>query len=184
MRDFKLTWWLANGGKLAPPFDNAKLATALFADDALRNKRTPIAQLKHALEDDLHTKVFINHKGSEIDQIKSYLTSIFKLSNISMEGAEAWLLKQFICLPPEFHSYDTLVELINPQASEREAIFAATLHELTAKGWLLYNADTDSYKMHRILAEVSAAQITITTEDILPLVENITENLPKKTLQH
>ncbi len=31
--------WLARGGKLAPPFDNPKLAAALFGDDALKNKR-------------------------------------------------------------------------------------------------------------------------------------------------
>jgi len=31
--------WLARDGKLAPPFDNRKLAAALFSDDALKNKR-------------------------------------------------------------------------------------------------------------------------------------------------
>ncbi len=142
-----------------------------------QKQRTPIDQLKRALKDDLQAKVFINHRGSEIDKIKSYLTSIFKLSNIAMEGDETWLLKQMICLPPEFHTYDDLVELINPQATERESVFATTLNELTAKGWLLYNADTDSYKMHRIIAEVTAAQVSINVEDILPLLENITKKL-------
>jgi peptidyl-prolyl cis-trans isomerase D len=33
------TQWLAKGGKLVPPFDNRKLAAALFSDDALKNKR-------------------------------------------------------------------------------------------------------------------------------------------------
>ncbi len=37
--DVKQTAWLAKGAKLPPPFDNAKLAKALFADDALKNKR-------------------------------------------------------------------------------------------------------------------------------------------------
>ena len=37
--DVKQTSWLAKGGKLAPPFDNAKLAAALFADDAMKNQR-------------------------------------------------------------------------------------------------------------------------------------------------
>jgi peptidyl-prolyl cis-trans isomerase D len=35
----RLTQWLAKGGKLAPPFDNPKLAAALFSDDGLKNKR-------------------------------------------------------------------------------------------------------------------------------------------------
>jgi peptidyl-prolyl cis-trans isomerase D len=33
------TPWLAKGGKLPPPFDNPKLAAALFSDDGLKNKR-------------------------------------------------------------------------------------------------------------------------------------------------
>ena len=33
------TQWLARGGKLPPPFDNPKLAAALFSDDGLKNKR-------------------------------------------------------------------------------------------------------------------------------------------------
>ena len=37
--EIRQTQWLAKGGKLAPPFDNAKLAAALFSDDGLKNKR-------------------------------------------------------------------------------------------------------------------------------------------------
>ena len=33
------TSWLAKGGKLPPPFDNQKLAAALFGDDSVKNKR-------------------------------------------------------------------------------------------------------------------------------------------------
>lgn len=32
------TGWLAKGGQLPPPFDNSKLATALFSEDAIKNK--------------------------------------------------------------------------------------------------------------------------------------------------
>lgn len=34
----KQTGWLAQGGQLPPPFDNPKLATALFSEDAIKNK--------------------------------------------------------------------------------------------------------------------------------------------------
>lgn len=37
--EVKQTAWLVKGAKVAPPFDNAKLAAALFADDAVKNKR-------------------------------------------------------------------------------------------------------------------------------------------------
>lgn len=35
----KTTEWMARGGKLTAPFDNEKLMTELFADDAVKNKR-------------------------------------------------------------------------------------------------------------------------------------------------
>lgn len=35
----KTSEWMARGGKLAAPFDNEKLTTELFADDAVKNKR-------------------------------------------------------------------------------------------------------------------------------------------------
>ena len=37
--EIRQTQWLAKGGKLPPPFDNPKLAAALFSDDGLKNKR-------------------------------------------------------------------------------------------------------------------------------------------------
>ena len=37
--ELRQTQWLAKGGKVPPPFDNKKLAAALFGDDALKNKR-------------------------------------------------------------------------------------------------------------------------------------------------
>lgn len=37
--ELRSTQWLVKGGKLPPPFDNAKLAAALFSDDGLKNKR-------------------------------------------------------------------------------------------------------------------------------------------------
>ncbi|MCF8150963.1 MAG: SurA N-terminal domain-containing protein [Burkholderiaceae bacterium] len=37
--DIQQTPWIAKGGKLATPFDNAKLSNALFSDDGIKNKR-------------------------------------------------------------------------------------------------------------------------------------------------
>jgi peptidyl-prolyl cis-trans isomerase D len=37
--ELRQTQWLVKGGKLPPPFDNPKLAAALFSDDGLKNKR-------------------------------------------------------------------------------------------------------------------------------------------------
>ncbi len=37
--ELRQSQWLVKGGKLAPPFDNQKLAAALFSDDGVKNKR-------------------------------------------------------------------------------------------------------------------------------------------------
>lgn len=37
--ELRQTQWMAKGGSLPPPFDNAKLVAALFSDDGLKNKR-------------------------------------------------------------------------------------------------------------------------------------------------
>ena len=67
-------------------------------------QRNDIATLKKAIENDLKSHVFINHKGEKIDKVRSYLTSIFDLSQLNEN--EIWLMKQFACLPAEFHSYE------------------------------------------------------------------------------
>ena len=138
-------------------------------------QRTPLAQLKTALEQDLSTAVHIPHKGDKIERITSYLRSIFEIGRL--EGDEAWLLCQCLCLPPEFHPYQRLAALIDPSATGREGSFAATMSDLKQKGWLLENPATDGYKMHRIVGEVLVGQLEFDLDDIEPLVENITGKL-------
>ncbi len=136
--------------------------------------RTDIVVLKTAIENDLNSPVFINHKGDKIDKVRSYLCSIFDLSKLNEN--EIWLMKQFACLPSEFHTYDLLFELINPE-SEHEEHFAETLTELVAKGWLLNNIENDSYKMHRVIADVASQKLSIEVNDVENLIASITDKL-------
>jgi len=134
--------------------------------------RTPPDQLKKAIEDDLRGNVYIKHKGDKIERVTSYLTSIFTMSQLN--DREIWLLKQFTALPPDFHLYDLLLDLIHPDDAYAEA-FSETLEALAAKGWLLNAQDT--YKMHRIIATVVCKQQTLTVEDLAPLIGRITSCL-------
>jgi tetratricopeptide (TPR) repeat protein len=136
--------------------------------------RTGISELKTAIENDLKSPVFVNHKGEKIDKVRSYLCSIFDLSKLNEN--EIWLMKQFACLPSEFHAYELHLELINP-AGEHEENFAETLTELVAKGWLLTNTENDSYKMHRVIADVTRQKLTIDIEDVENLINSITQKL-------
>ena len=87
------------------------------------------------------------------------------------------MLKQFTCLPPEFHSFELLKELIKPEKSQKEDIFSQTIEELSEKGWLLKNQETDSKKMHRIILDVVKKQQKIALTDIESIIESVTEKL-------
>ena len=140
-----------------------------------QKQRTSIENLQKAIEKDLKAQVHIPHNAAKIDRVFSYLLSIFDCS--ALTDIEIWLMKQLTALPSEYYLYDNLKLLIDPEAAGKADDFAATLHELVEKGWLLYNTEADSYKMHRIIQEVILKKLPLTLEDIAPLVEQITTRL-------
>ena len=140
-----------------------------------QTQRTEIHRLEQAIADNLRANVYVPHKGQKIDRVTSYLCSIFTLSGLTAK--ELWLLKQFTCLPAEFHRYEQLYALIKPEASQKEAVFAETMAALTDTGWLLNNQVDDSYKMHRIISDVIAKQYDIVVTDVEPLIECVTDQL-------
>ena len=150
------------------------LTIEILAKSAQRQHFT-IGQLEHAIESDLRANVTVAHQGKKIDRITSYLCSIFKMENLSAN--EMWLLKQFACMPPEYIAFDTAKSYIVPEDSSKQEVFPETIALLCDKGWLLGNSETDSYKLHRILSEVVRKQLTISVEDIAPLLDSITRLL-------
>ena len=69
--------WIVRGGQAMPPFTNAKLATALFADDAVKNKRNT-----EAVEVAANTLVaarVVEHKPAALQPLESVAASIEKL---------------------------------------------------------------------------------------------------------
>jgi len=139
-------------------------------------QRVEFNKLKTAITNDLRVNVLVtHHEGDKIERITSYLCSIFRMSKLS--NNETWLLKQFTCLPAEFHEYKLLKLLINPKACEKEDVFSETLECLSSRGWLLKSSDGESFRMHHIIAEVFCRQYTITLEEVEPLIDAVTEQL-------
>lgn len=75
--DVRQTAWLARGAKLAPPFDNAKLAAALFADDALKNKRnTEAVEVAPGV---LVSARVLEHKPAAVQALEAVKAEVEKL---------------------------------------------------------------------------------------------------------
>ncbi|MEZ5045324.1 MAG: tetratricopeptide repeat protein [Saprospiraceae bacterium] len=138
-------------------------------------QRTDIQDLKRALEQDLRANVKTRHSKNNIEKITSYLSTIFTISGL--DEKEIGLMKQFASLPPVFHSYELLDELIDPQASESADFFSETLANLVEKGWLIKEEATDNYKMHRIIIDITQTKAAIEPDDIAPLIEQVTSKL-------
>lgn len=125
--------------------------------------------LKQAIESDIRANVEIARQSDLVEKVGTYLRSIFNLSKLSRD--EIWLMKQLTCLPPNFYLYDLLYELIIGEEDLHKNNFSENLSELAKKGWLLYNkADEDSYKLHRIIAEVVKKEHPVIVADVKQLI--------------
>lgn len=148
--------------------------------------RYDIYTLTRAIEEDLLTDIetFRNQHPEKIERVGSYLSSLFSLSKLSEE--EVALLQQFVCMPPEFIPRDLLLQLTlspprsgSPSGTPAPDILglSTTLASVTRKGWLLNTPQSDSYKMHRIIADAVRRNTIITPVRISSLAENLTRRL-------
>ncbi|MEM9155960.1 MAG: tetratricopeptide repeat protein, partial [Cyanobacteria bacterium P01_F01_bin.33] len=134
--------------------DYHTLTIEILAKTAQR-RRCTFEVLAGALDTDLKANVAVGHKGNcKVDRVLSYLRSLFQLSDVS--AGEIWLLKQFLCLPSEYHAYDLLELLFVSEGHDRAEEFPDALAGLVEKGWVLCNSASDSYKLHRVIAEAIA----------------------------
>ncbi|WP_247232340.1 tetratricopeptide repeat protein [Telluribacter sp. SYSU D00476] len=140
-------------------------------------QRYDLQTLKQAIKDDLRANVEVAHNRQQekIEKVGSYLSTAFSLSKLNV--AELWLLKQFTCLPLDFHTYNLLEVLLIDKQSPYKDVFAETLYGLVQKGWILYNSTTDSYKMHRIIAEAIRKVQPVSIDDVRVLIEVLTKEL-------
>jgi peptidyl-prolyl cis-trans isomerase D len=75
--EIKQSPWLAKGAKLPPPFDNPKLAGAVFADDAVKNKRnTEAVEVSPGM---LVSARVAEHKPAAVQPLESVKSDVEKL---------------------------------------------------------------------------------------------------------
>ncbi len=137
-------------------------------------QRTAPDQLLNAIQNDLQTDTSIRHSTEKVEKLTSYLCSIFKTSDL--QESEKWLLKQFICLPPEYFSFDMLEDLIWENEQDK-ATSAGLLNSLAQSGWLLHNEGIDSYRIHRIIIDVVKRSIELKEKDINGLILKVSQKL-------
>ncbi len=156
--------------------DYHTLTIELLAKTA-QEQRYNAGTLQRAIDENLRANVEVAHNrhNDPVERIGTYLRTVFALSNLS--EPEIWLLKQLACLPPEFHTYEQLLELLIAESPPHADTFAETLAGITRKGWLLQNTATDSYKMHRIIADVVKQEQPISSTDVANLIDTITQKL-------
>jgi len=138
-------------------------------------RRTKFHKILCALEDDLKASISLSRETEQIDRITTYLKSIFNFTKL--DENEIWVLKQFCFLPPDYHSANIIEILFQIEKLNWYEDFYMALNSLEKKGWLLYNKETDSFKMHRIIYEVAIAKIPPLYEDIKLLFQKIGELL-------
>ncbi len=159
---------------LVKTVDHHTLTIEILAKTA-EVQRYDINTLKNAIEKELKANVEVSHHSALVEKVSAYLSIVFNMSKLNND--EIWMMKQFACLPSEFLSYNLLYELITGEREAHKNVFAETLHALKQKGWLLHNAETDSYKMHRIITDVTKKQYEINVGEVESLIEAVAEKL-------
>ena len=152
------------------------LTVELLAKTAKRQQLS-IEQLRNALKENVKSgaKTRHNKQSGRIDRIMSYLESIFDLQQLD-EG-ELWLMKQWTCLPPTYIPYETLRELLQIERTDWTDSIGGLLVGLVEKGWLASNAEENSFKVHRIVADVVWNKLGVKEEDVELLIEAVTDCL-------
>ncbi|MBI9034062.1 MAG: tetratricopeptide repeat protein, partial [Bacteroidales bacterium] len=162
--------------ELIKKVDYHTLTIEILAKTAMK-QRYSYGQLEKALSKNSKAFIKIDRAGTnhKIEKITSYLCSIFSMSRLNED--EIWLMQQMVCLPSDFHNYESLYELIKPEVSNKHEVFAETITDLTNMGWLLNNNETDSYKLHMVVGEVVKKTQLPDPCEISGLIESITELL-------
>lgn len=147
-----------------------------------QRKRLGFDRLLKAIELDIDSDVKINHsKKRPIGKIKTYLSKIFEISELSSD--EIWMVKQFLCLPSEFYSFNMLKTILYDSSEDQDEQCSVILENLADNGWLLKGKNNDSYRMHTIIIEILKERIVVEVEDIEFLSLYVQKNIENNRLQ-
>ncbi len=105
------------------------------------------------------------------DKIRTFIIGI---SNLSDPGEhETWLLKQFLALPPDWIDAELLGQLLQVETLDWYRSLPDKLMALVSSGYLQNDPGTGSFRMHPILREGFLLKLSITPNDVMPLIEKI-----------
>ena len=147
------------------------LTIEILAKSARRNKWS-FEKIQNALRRDARANIRVLHSPDKIERIKSYLSSLFDLSNLDEQ--EMYILKQFTALPNEFIAYDFLISLLQVEHLAWQDEFAGSLEGLYEKGFILKDTNRERYKMHPVLMEALSAKLDITSQTLHLLMASVT----------
>ncbi len=150
------------------------LTVEILAKSSSRN-HWDFDKILEALTLDAKANVSVLHSKKKIERIKSYLSSIFDLSNL--DDRKIYILKQFTALPTAFIEYDFLTSLLKVEKPEWEGDFAGYLADLYEKGFILKEKESGRYKMHPVLSEALSLKLKVGLKDLKFLIESVTDLL-------
>jgi len=165
---------LAEVKNLVSQVDYHTLTIEVLARTA-NKQRTPLVELQNALQNDLDIHIKASDLVDRTQKVTSFLATIFDHSKLT--EPELWVMKQFVCLPPEFHEYQLLVDLLIAHEHGENHELSQTLEGLVEKGWLLKDANHDAYKMHRVVAEATIKNVSLEVSDVSRLIMQVAEFL-------
>ena len=142
------------------------LTIEILAKTAHYLRKSP-EELNEAINRNIDSDVTTRHSDKKIGKIMFYLESIFDLSKLSVEDLS--ILKYIALLPSNFIPYKTIAEVLGFELDN----LRKSLPSLVNKGWVLYNKDDDTYKVHKIINDVIISKMNYDLPFIEPLANRI-----------
>ncbi|MDX1942521.1 MAG: tetratricopeptide repeat protein [Saprospiraceae bacterium] len=158
---------------------NHTLTVELLAKTAQRRRIKRVAELRDTLQArgleigrlaDFGT---LHSREQKIERIFPYLCAVFELNDKHLNDTERGWLRRLAMLPPSFIKLEEIATFFEIKEENTEAWdnYTATLASLHEKGWLLYDAKDDAYKMHQIIQEVARHYMPIVVVELNTLLK-------------
>lgn len=140
------------------------------------NSLTEVTKIlvKKSIDDALLQELIQVSRNTNIPEktkVYEYLLKIFAIEPLQED--EIFILKQFVVLPPLPIVGKDFLTWIQDSAQK----YSDTLDSLAEKGWLAYNAENDTFKMHRLVQMVLLKRLKPSLKDNEKIYQTFDEKL-------
>jgi hypothetical protein len=108
-------------------------------------------------------------------QTATNLAALLGLSQLNKN--EVWLMRYLAFLPSEYYTANFLLDLIGQHAQRKKVVLYEALASLALRGWLHHDQETDSYKMHQLVAALVMNEIKITPHSVDTMIGSIRQKV-------